>query len=611
MLERLQLLQSQQLISDLDLHFARLLGRLAKEPSWELLLAACLVSRWTGNGHVCIDLQHLAGHTVLESEDLIAPELDIWLKALTASPMVGQAGDYLPLILDAKGRLYLYRYWDYERRLAQDLSARAQSAPEFSPSRLVQGLKRLFANNGDSVDWQKVAAATAVIQGLCVISGGPGTGKTTTVTRILALLLEQSERPPRIGLAAPTGKAATRMEEAIRQAKQTLDVSEALLQLIPEEASTLHRLLGARPDSGYFRHDKNNPLALDVLVVDEASMVDLALMAKLVEALPPQARLILLGDKDQLASVEAGAVLGDICGGAPGFSAAFRTRLDALSGERIPPSGVSTSPLADCVVVLKHSYRFGSDSGIGRLARTVNRGQGRLARELLQRGTYPDIAWQSVDNAGEFSQRAAADLAQGFAPYLELVQARATAQEVLEAFNRFRVLCAYRRGPSGIETLNRLIESILQSQRLLNPRQTWYAGRPVMITRNDYNLRLFNGEVGITLPNPEEGYGRLRVFFQDADGSLRSFPPARLPEHQTVYAMTVHKSQGSEFDRVLMVLPFVASANLTRELLYTGITRARQAVSIWGNEQVLETAAGRGLWRSSGLRDALWESDDD
>ncbi|MDX1656313.1 MAG: AAA family ATPase, partial [Candidatus Competibacteraceae bacterium] len=301
-------------LEPLEVHFARLMERLDGRGDPALVLGAVLTSHLTASGHVCADLRELAGRLVLEAEGaepLLAPDLPHWIARLRDSPVVGAAGEFKPLVLDPVGRLYLHRYWDYERQLAQGLRARARERDGVDEARLKADLTTLFAQ--PAFDWQRVAAATAVLQRLVVISGGPGTGKTTTVTRILALLLSQDPQL-RIQLAAPTGKAAGRMQEAIRQAKDRLPLAPGLRTAIPEQAATLHRLLGWRPGAAGLRHGPDNPLALDVLVVDEASMVDLALMTRLLGALPPGARLILLGDKDQLASVEAGAVLADICG---------------------------------------------------------------------------------------------------------------------------------------------------------------------------------------------------------------------------------------------------------------------------------------------------------
>jgi exodeoxyribonuclease V alpha subunit len=605
----LETLRQRQLLSDLDLHFGRFMARLAARETPELVMAACLVSHWTSNGHVCVDLGELA-ETFLFAEvesPWPTPALPAWQDALLASAVVGRPGDFCPLVLDQRGRLYLYRYWHYEQQVAADLRRRATDDPaDIDAERLRDGLARLFPEpqHAAGCNWQKIAAAVAVLKRFCVIAGGPGTGKTSTVARVLALLIEQAAgRRPRIGLAAPTGKAAARLQEAVRRAKPQLQVDGATRDAIPDETFTLHRLLGAHPDTPSFRHNRDNPLPLDVLVIDEASMVDLGLMAKLVQALPPQTRLILLGDRDQLASVEAGAVLGDICWPAPALSARFREQVGRLSGEPLPPPASQPSAIGDTVILLQQSYRFGPQSGIGHLARAVNANDVTTALALLREGGFGDLAWSA--SPARLREALAEGIRTGFSPYLELVEAGATPEEVLGAFDRFRVLGVHRSGPLGTAALNRHIAEQLQAARRIEARQTWYPGRPVMITRNDYHLRLFNGDVGITLLAPEAG-GRPRVYFPAADGGVRALPPFRLPEHETVYAMTVHKSQGSEFDEVLLVLADEHSPVLTRELLYTGITRARTRAVVCGSTEALRTAVGRRLRRSSGLRDALW-----
>ena len=624
-------LRQMGLLTDLDLHFARLMVRLAGSDPAEssplpiadglgasaaLALAAALASHATGQGDICVNLRQWARRAQWSAKaaeiPAFIPPLGEWLSAVRASPVVGRPGRRQPLVLDRRGRLYLYRYWDYERRLADDLLQRASVSSEaVDEAQLQTDLKRLYPRHPQLTgpDWQKVAAAVAALKRLCVISGGPGTGKTSTVLRILALLTGQAgARPLRIALAAPTGKAAARLQEAIRAAKPDLSrlgLQPEQLAQIPEEASTLHRLLGARPNSVYFRHDRDNPLPLDVLVVDEVSMVGLALMAKTVAALPPTARLILLGDKDQLASVEAGAVLGEICAGAGGFSPEFRSRLATLTGERLPRGRTVTSPLADAIVLLKHSYRFGATSGIGALAQAVNRGKATDALALLEGMPHEDIAWQTLADPAELAEQIAEPVTAGFASYLQAAQNNAGPVAVFERFNQFRVLSALRNGPFGVEALNRLCEEVLHRRGLVNTRQDWYCGRPVMIVHNDYNLRLFNGDIGITLPDPEDST-RMKVFFLGSDGALRSFAPARLPDHETVYAMTVHKSQGSEFDHVLVVTPNAPSPVLSRELLYTALTRAKQRASFYGVPEVFAGAVERRLRRSSGLRDRLW-----
>ncbi len=606
----LDALRQQAQLSDLDVHFARLLARLAASEAPPLVMAACLTSHWTNQGHVCIDLNALAGQTLFVQCGMPwqAPELASWTQTLRASAVVGHPGDFRPLVLDERGRLYLYRYWDYEQQLTNDLQQRAAGeVPALDEARLCASLARLFPTPPTlECDWQKIAAVVAVLKRFCVIAGGPGTGKTSTVARVLALLLEQTDgHPLRIGLAAPTGKAAARLQEAVRHATHQLPVAAAIRAAIPTEASTLHRLLGARPDAPTLRYHRDHPLPLDVLVVDEASMVDLALMTRLVQALPASARLILLGDHAQLASVEAGAVLGDLCGAAPALSAPFRARLAHLTGEALPPASPSASAMGDVVMVLRQRYRFGHDSGIGALAQAVHHGDTVTALHLLRTRPSAELTWTPVPALAECHLYLATSILTGFRPYLECIKAHATPAEVCAAFERFRVLCAHRSGPGGALALNEHIEALLQSAHLIEARHTWYPGRPVLITQNDYPLRLFNGDVGITLPDPEAD-GQLRVHFPTAEGTMRRLSPVRLPIHETVYAMTVHKSQGSEFEQVLLVLGEAHSPVMTRELLYTGITRARTGVHICGEAAAFQAAVGQQLQRASGLRAMLW-----
>ncbi|MGZ8268714.1 MAG: exodeoxyribonuclease V subunit alpha [Burkholderiales bacterium] len=660
----------------LDVQFAALMTRLAGRDDPALALAASLASRATSNGDVCVHLAEFAGQTVraeetdksrLEAratEPITAPPLERWLSALRAAPVVGRPGEFRPLILDDSGRLYLYRYWNYEKRLAENLLARATDAEDVDDARLHEALDRLFPNPADAE--QKLAAAMAVLRRFCVISGGPGTGKTTTVVKILALLADQARgRKLAIGLAAPTGKAAARVQDAIRRALAQLRLDPAVTASMPAEAFTLHRLLGARPDSVYCRYNRENPLPLDVLVVDEASMADLALAAKLADALTARTRLILLGDKDQLASVEAGAVLGDICaysGLSPGFAERLSSianipkhSLSPMLGER-GAAGEGKQSLSNSIAILTRSYRFGPDSGIGTLARLVNAGQGAEALALIQSGKHKDVAWRTMSPA-ELVPALDTVVRERLRDYFEMVRTNRAPAEIFERFNAFRVLCAHRTGRMGVIAVNRMIEDTLGAQRGISTREPWYAGRPVMIARNDYNLRLFNGDVGIALPDPDADW-QLKVFFpaagagrgrsrasaggsaldpgvrrgdkasctatdagpeepasisetdagRGADGSppLRKFAPARLPEHETVYAMTIHKSQGSEFGDVLMVLPNEPSAIMSRELVYTGITRAMRCVEIWGTEATFVDAVQRRLARASALRERLW-----
>lgn len=444
--------------------------------------------------------------------------------------------------------------------------------------------------------------------------------------------------PLRLSLAAPTGKAAARLTESISGQVASLAVDEAVRQQIPSNVTTLHRLLGSRPDSRHFRHDGGNPLPLDVLVVDEASMIDLEMMANLLDALPAHARLILLGDKDQLASVEAGAVLGDLCRDAEigGYSAATCAWLHDNTGERLGYQMLAPGDqaLAQHIVMLRYSRRFAGASGIGRLALAVNDGDAKVARATLTEGSE---SLHVLSLSGE-QDRALEQLLLdglpgdderpiGYAHFLELMrEERPTldaapeawdiwAGKVLKAFDQFQLLCAVRKGPWGVEVLNERIAHALQSRGLLEQDHGWYEGRPVLVTRNDYSLGLMNGDIGIVLrlPEPPDSPGALprqvlRVVFprNDGSGALRYILPSRLSAVETVFAMTVHKSQGSEFAHCALILPDVLNPVLTKELVYTGITRARHWFSlVESHAGVFEQAVQRRVERRSGLREAL------
>ncbi len=601
-------LLKEKILSPIDVHLAGLMIRLSSPGSEELCLAAALASHHRLDGNICVDLSSLSGKQLGEEIDSHScPELDTWLTILRREEVVGTPGEYRPLILDGS-RLYLYRYWDYEKKLIDSLKERAVHDPDgIDLKRLREGLTRLFSpGSPGETDWQKVAVFTSVMKHFCVISGGPGTGKTFTVANILALLLEQSAKTLRIALAAPTGKAAARLQEAINNARNGLNCPENIKEVIPTEASTIHRLLKSVPDSPYFRYDAKNPLPADVVVVDEASMVDLALMSKLVQAIPVSSRLILLGDKDQLASVEAGAVLGDICdtGNDHGVSRHCSGLYQKVTGETIeqPADAQSTPGLRDSIIQLRKSFRFGPSSGIGEASRAVNEGNTDKAFNLLKSSSHSDIAWRELPRPEMLPSALKEHIIASFSPYLkERDHAR-----IFDLFNRMRMLCAVREGPYGVNVLNHLVERTLRAEGLIRQRGRWYAGRPILINRNDYTLKLYNGDVGIALPDPGAG-NELRVFFPGPEGNLRNFPPLRLPEHETVFAMTVHKSQGSEFEKVLFVMPERDVPVLTRELVYTAITRAKAVVEVWGREEIFKTAVYRRTIRASGLREALWE----
>lgn len=569
-------------LTHMDRHFARFICRESGGDLPLLELVASLASNAVTTGNICLDLSLIAGRTIaVDGRECPVPPLGELAACLATQAAVGPPGVYRPLVLHPGGRLYLYRYWNYEQELARVILEKGAVSHPVDEACLQGGVERLFPGEGD--EWQKRAAMTAVRKGFCVITGGPGTGKTSTVVKIIALLREQAHGSRlRIALAAPTGKAAARLTESIRLMKEKLDCSPEVREQIPDGVSTIHRLLGSIGGSNRAAYSRDNPLPCDVLVIDEASMVALPLMARLAVALGGDARLILLGDRDQLASVEAGAVLGDICGAAGVDSAV-------------------TSPVAGSLVVLKRNYRFDADSGIGGAGRMVNAGEGRKTLALLREEPQGSVAWRDVTSPDLLKRELAQTILQGYAPYLQA----ASPAGALQAFEAFRILCALRKGPYGVGAVNAMVEEILATKRLIDPHSRWYHGRPVMVTVNDYNLKLFNGDVGIVF-SPPGSADPPRVYFPAADGGLRAIAPVRLPAHETVYAMTVHKSQGSEFERVLFLLPSHDSELLTRELIYTGITRAKRGVEIRGAEEIFVTAVGRRTERRSGLREALW-----
>ncbi|MBN9474378.1 MAG: exodeoxyribonuclease V subunit alpha [Burkholderiales bacterium] len=642
----------------LDRAFAGFLYDCEPDTDPQVAVAAALASHQLGHGHVCLDLAATLrnpdealslppeGESALAmrlpSDVLRGLDLPTWQGALAASPLVevvgqpSEAGTGSPLVLDGQ-RLYLRRYWDFERRIAAALRRRLRQPP-FEVPGLAEGLTRLFGPPAGGPDWQKLACALAARGSIGIVTGGPGTGKTTTVVRLLTLLQLSAAgqgRPLRILLAAPTGKAAARLSASIGEQVGRLPVPDSIRATIPTDVTTLHRLLGSRPDTRHFRYHAGNPLPIDMLVVDEASMVDVEMMANLVDALPDPARLVLLGDKDQLASVEAGAVLGDLCQDAEAgrYSAATRQWLESvggapLDGEGLQPGDPVHHAMAQQTVMLRHSRRFGADSGIGQLAGAVNRGDAGPARRMLELSASRDESdiHDVFAPSGEALDRLlldghaapGGDGPQGYARYLDVMRRlrpsagtaaddpawEAWAQAVLAAFDEFQLLCALRKGDYGVEGLNARVARALLARGLIEQDQGWYEGRPVLVTRNDYGLGLMNGDVGIALAVPQGDGLALRVAFLRSDGvaGVRFALPSRLSAVETVFAMTVHKSQGSEFAHTALLLPDRPSPILTRELVYTGITRAKTWFTlIEPVPGVFEDAVARRVRRVSGL----------
>lgn len=662
LLEQLRHWADSAALRDLDLAFARFIHQELPDSPASVLLAAALVSERNGHGHVCLDLvqalqdpshllatphtaqgnlPHNPAHDEL-AQQLHSLSLQQWLTDLAASPAVTSTlhteqttTEDTPLVLAGsmeRPLLYLRRYWRYEQQILNAINDRLHRPNELPEADTRTLLEALFAEQvtpeGVAADWQKIACLLAARSHFSIITGGPGTGKTTTVVRLLALLqgLQLSQGLPllHIRLAAPTGKAAARLSESIIGSiaglKLPAEQATAIKDSIPKEVTTLHRLLGSLYGSRKFRHNAANPLPVDLVVVDEASMMDVDMMARLTDALPAHARLILLGDKDQLASVEAGSVLADLCLGADQghYQRSTTDWIQQVSGEQIPAQLVSEqgTALHQTICMLRHSYRFSAHPGIGALASQINSGTATPEQISQIITAHPDslhaLQLPPTQSTGEPSLAVLERHAvAGYGHYLKCLNSGQPdsneptavtrwAEQVFTAHNQFQLLAAVRKGPYGVDNLNKVITAALQRSKLLPVSDSlWYHGRPVMVTRNDYSLKLMNGDIGICMLWPDQS---LRVAFQDEHGSIRWILPSRLQDVETVFAMTVHKSQGSEFTHTSLVLPDHSNPVLTKELLYTAVTRSKEKFTlIFSDQQTLATSLNQAVRRESGL----------
>jgi exodeoxyribonuclease V alpha subunit len=603
-------------VSAADVHVARGLAAMAGERDEPVLLAVALAVRGPRIGHVHVDLAEIRETAAVDADEpidlatLAWPDPLTWVQSVAGSALVA-VGDHAgtsvrPLRLVGTW-LYLDRYWSEEIQVADALQAMSAAAPDaVDIGALAAGLRRLFGPEAGGR--QSLAAASAVLQRFAVVAGGPGTGKTTTVARIVALLGEQAigsgDAPPLIALAAPTGKAAARLAEAVHAEATDLDIDESIrAQLLALHATTLHRLLGWRPGSrSRFRHHRHRRLPHDVVVVDETSMVSLSLMARLIEALRADARLVLVGDPGQLASIEAGAVLGDIVGPAangPQIGAEAARRLSLATGSEVCASAPGDASFGDGIVVLERVHRFGT--GIAELATAIRLGDDDAVLALL-RDPPEGVRWIEADVADDAAPAPVREGALSCARTVIGAARAGSAREALAALGGFRILCAHRRGPYGVATWTGRLEGWLEAEvEDFSAEDRWYVGRPLLVTENDSELRLNNGDTGVLVRSAD----RVLAAFERG-GEVVQYSPSRLGAVDTVYAMTIHKSQGSQFDAAAVLLPEPESRILTRELLYTAVTRARRQLILAGTEAAVRAAVLRPVARASGLRWRLW-----
>ncbi|MFM1961310.1 MAG: hypothetical protein RLZZ172_155 [Bacteroidota bacterium] len=582
-------------LSDIHLQFANAFRDTRIRP------AAYLLSKKLQEGHICVPVDSVL------TEDL--PFEKRWLPEPAEQPdMVGTpGGEPKPFIRDGN-LIYFQRYHHYESQIISHVVARAASSQRLLPERmaalekhhtLITDLVATYPLDGllpeEQTDWQLVACLRSLLSDFSIITGGPGTGKTTTLAKLLRILYAINPDTS-VALAAPTGKASMRMHESLQNSATAFPEMQPVFDKL--KPSTLHSLLGYRPNTIHFKYNRSNTLPFSWVVVDEASMIDVPMFAKLLDALHPETRIILLGDKDQLASVEAGSLLGDLCSVIPNLNGMESARREWINSflpaqqRQIRATGDATDTpwLSNHILQLKLSHRFKKRGAIGNLAGIIIRGETAALAEVLADSESTEMQFDTA-----YNQSALEACCKGYADYI----LETDIKKALEKLNNLRVLVAVREGERGLYAVNRQIERFLRQEQLLKPDREFYPNRPVMVTRNNYELNLFNGDVGILRP---DAHGNLRAWFTDSNGELRSILPAYLSDAETVFAMTIHKSQGSEFDKVMVILPEgTDNLLLTRELLYTAVTRAKKSVTIQATEETLLHTVSRSVKRISGI----------
>ncbi len=592
----LEKLVSEDVVSVLELEFIRFLKQINPDEKQEVLLAAAACVFAQQKGHVCLDFNGWKDEYLFEdskSEIKLTDSLkEKWQEALKESTLVSTGDELQPLVLEGS-RLYLHRYWKYEEELCTWLKQKASTWLELEKEhkKAIQSVlppaKDLF-----EINWQHVAVQLSFLKDLLVISGGPGTGKTFTVLNIIAAqALAHSQQEFRIALAAPTGKASRRLSESIERGKSNLNPGFLSKIDIPDTSLTVHKLLGSDFRGSTFKFNEENHLPYDLIVIDEASMLDINMWVRLIRAIGPNTKLIVLGDKDQLASVEAGSILGDICGGENTFSEAVTSSIRELQGFDIPV-GNSSSPINDCVLFLTKSYRFGKNSGIQKFAEAVNASDADKAIAVLKDGQLEGLTWVEPGN------EALEGVFKTFVLDHYLEYSQLPEEQRLPVSNKRKILCALRRGPFGVEYINERAERLIRRNQKRIDTSEWYDGRIVMATRNDSLLKVRNGEIGI--------YQKKGEFIEfEGDQPVRVSAP-RLKDYEPAFALTIHKSQGSEFDKAAIILPNQVNTVLSKEILYTAVTRARLSTLIIVKEEILRRIIERSVSRKSGVKQKIW-----